>query len=279
MQRREPTYDAITRDSGATSFVARAYAADDADAILADLVRHSSAISVPWFVPMREAIESGFSFEKEPRLLGILPIGTKSTRDKLAREATFAARVFRWVSASDGVVSKEEQRMIIRFFAAIGMPNDLAEPLLREPPAPTLSAIEKPADIDVHIAEAIVRGAHDIAEQDGLDEREDIAVNELAKIFRRFRVLDGLVQSELSAAPAAYRPGCTGRFHRRTTRLRPARSPSQRPNSPRASRSTSTRVCACRLRSLLVQHVRRIDQTRDFCARVFSRGRSDLRAK
>lgn len=173
--RRAPAYEAIARDGlGHAAMIA------DGDAWLAPLVRTLVLDEVPWFLPMREAIDDGLTLLREPRgFRALIPIGVDAMRGRLRREAVLAVRVARTVAAGDAPLGDDEARTLELLVAALGLSDEDARVLRAEAPIPA-AAIEIPDDLDPRAAKAILGGAFQVAASDGLDEQEREAVTTIA---------------------------------------------------------------------------------------------------
>ncbi|MBI2391962.1 MAG: hypothetical protein HYV09_20390 [Deltaproteobacteria bacterium] len=174
-ERRAPVHEAIAREG-----LGHAVMIADGDAWLGPLVRTLVVDEVPWFLPMREAIDDGLTLLREPRgFRALIPVGVDALRARLRREAMLAVRVARTVAAADAPLGDDETRALDLLAFALGLADDDARVLRAEAPIPA-AAIDVPDDLDARTARAIVGGAFQVAASDGLDEREREAITTIA---------------------------------------------------------------------------------------------------
>jgi hypothetical protein len=201
-QRRAAAHDAIARGDGAlppTMVDPKDVAGFDQWLVV--MARAAAPIGVPWFVPMRDAIDDGLSLEAEPRgLRSVLAIGAQAHAERTRRDGTLAVRILKAVSAADGEFGADEQRAIDALLAALALSDDDQRMLRSEGAVPTAS-LEFPDDLEPKLARSMVAGAWEAAASDGLEESERLAVLEVA---RRTKVPAEVAEAARLAAETAF---------------------------------------------------------------------------
>ncbi len=144
---------------------------------------HASAtIAPPRFLPMASAIEEGLTLEGGAR--GVRALFTKKPSEKDTARVRgvggFAVRVLGAVHLATGVFDESARLERAMFVASLGLSEADQLGLLSQ--TPTLAeAIDYTGPIDSRMAKHIIKGAFYSALVDGLDPREEGAIDTIAK--------------------------------------------------------------------------------------------------
>lgn len=138
-------------------------------------------IAPPRWMPMADAVEQGLSLEHGAR--GVRSLFTSKPSEKevlrVRTIGSLAVRVLAAVMAAPGTFSGESALLRAAAVASLGLPDEDQRMLTSETPIPA-DALEVYGDVDVKLARAIVKGAFLAAMGDGLDPREEDAIQKLS---------------------------------------------------------------------------------------------------
>jgi hypothetical protein len=152
------------------------------DTWLVALAAASAPIAPPRFLPMAAAIEEGLTLEGGARGMRALFTTKPSEKDvaRVRQVGRFALRVLGAVYASTGSWGEGTKRERAMLIAALGLPDEDQQILLAEVPG-LAEAIDYTGPLDARMSRHIVRGAFHAALADGLDPREEGAIEAIAR--------------------------------------------------------------------------------------------------
>lgn len=177
------------------------------DAWLVAMAGASAPVAPPRFLPMATAIEEGLTLEGGARGVRALFTSKPSEKDvaRVRQVGRFALRVLGAVYAATGSWSESAKRERAMLIAALGLPDDDQRILLAEVPG-LAEAIDYTGPLDARMSRHIVRGAFHAALADGLDPREEGAIDAIAKrLFIQPNDVN-LLRNEARAEVEAQRP-------------------------------------------------------------------------
>jgi len=132
-------------------------------------------VAPPSWLPMHELIDS-LTLESGAR--GVRSLFTSKPSDKQVEHTravgAYAVRSLTAVLGADGALQDDDRLLRRCVVAALGLPDQDAEPLCREEPA-NPNELEVPTGLDPKLAKRIAAGLWRAAFRDGLDPREDEA--------------------------------------------------------------------------------------------------------
>jgi tellurite resistance protein len=151
------------------------------DPWLVEMVRAIVPIHPPVWMPMADVLREKVTLEVGARGLRSFFSSKPSDKDvlRVKRLGALATRVLRAVFAADGPIDPEEQRTLASLVAALGLPDEDAQPLYAEPPL-DVRQLDVYGDVEAGFAKALLRGAWLAAAADGIDPREEHVVRVVA---------------------------------------------------------------------------------------------------
>lgn len=174
-RRRAEAYSAIVAGHRLTTM------SNELDHWLIEMTRAVAPIAPPVWLPMSEVLREKVTLEVGARGLRSLFSSKPTEKDvmRVKRLGTLATRVLRAVLAADGPLDNEEQRVIASFIAALGLPEEHANPLYGEAPIP-IEQLDVYGDLEPAFSKALLRGAWLAAAGDAVDPREDHVIRVIA---------------------------------------------------------------------------------------------------
>ncbi len=155
--------------------------ADDWRTWTATMSAVMAPVHSPSWLPMQELVQS-VSLEAGAR--GVRSLFTSKPSEKEVQRTrkvgALAVRALASVQGADGDFTEDEQLLRSCLVAALGLPDEDVRMLEAEKPIPP-QALEIYGEIEPKVAKALVRGTWLGAFSDGIDPREDEAVQNLAK--------------------------------------------------------------------------------------------------
>lgn len=141
---------------------------------LVELTRAAAPIAPPLWLPMSGILEQRITLEAGARGLRSLFSSKPSEKDivRVKRLGTLATRVLRAVLAADGPLDPEEHRTIAALVAALGLPDEHAQPLYAEGPI-AVEQLDVYGEMEAGFVKALLRGAWLAAAWDSVDPREE----------------------------------------------------------------------------------------------------------
>ncbi|HVH46499.1 MAG TPA: hypothetical protein VM925_29355 [Labilithrix sp.] len=154
---------------------------NELDHWLVEMTRAIAPIYPPSWMPMGDVLREKVTLEVGARGLRSLFSSKPTEKDvlRVKRLGTLAARVLRAVYVADGPLDTEEQRTVASFIAALGLPEEHAQPLHAEAPIPA-PQLDVYGDVDPAFAKALLRGAWLAAAGDAIDPREEHVIRVVA---------------------------------------------------------------------------------------------------
>jgi hypothetical protein len=154
---------------------------NELDHWLVEMTRASAPVYPPEWLPMGEVLREKVTLELGARGLRSLFSSKPTEKDvlRVKRMGTLAARVLRAVLAADGPLDLEEQRTVASFIAALGLPDEHAQPLYVEPPIQA-EQLDVYGDLEPSCSKALLRGAWLAAASDTVDPREEHVIRVVA---------------------------------------------------------------------------------------------------
>lgn len=148
---------------------------------LVEMIRAAAPIYPPSWMPMGDVLREKVTLEAGPRGLRSLFSSKPSEKDvlRVKRLGTLATRVLRAVFAADGPLDPEETRTVASLVAALGLPEEHAQPLFAEQPIPA-EQLDLYGDVEPAYAKALLRGAWLAAAWDSIDPREEHVIRVVA---------------------------------------------------------------------------------------------------
>jgi tellurite resistance protein len=148
---------------------------------LVEMIRAAAPIYPPSWMPMGDVLREKVTLEAGPRGLRSLFSSKPSEKDvlRVKRLGTLATRVLRAVFAADGPLDPEEARTVASLVAALGLPEEHAQPLFAEQPIPA-EQLDLYGDVEPAYAKALLRGAWLAAAWDSIDPREEHVIRVVA---------------------------------------------------------------------------------------------------
>jgi tellurite resistance protein len=148
---------------------------------LVEMTRAAAPVFPPVWMPMGDVLREKVTLEVGARGLRSFFSSKPSDKDvlRVRRLGTLATRVLRAVYAADGPLDTEEQRAVASLVAALGLPDEDAQPLFAEAPIP-VEQLDVYGDVEPGVAKALLRGAWLAAAWDSLDPREEHVIRVVA---------------------------------------------------------------------------------------------------
>lgn len=155
--------------------------ATELDPWLVEMTRAAAPIFPPAWMPMADVLREKVTLEVGARGLRSLFSSKPSEKDvlRVKRLGTLTTRVLRAVYVVDGPLDGEEQRNVASLIAALGLPDEDAQPLYAEPPIP-VEQLDVYGDVEPAFAKALLRGAWLAAAWDAVDPREEHVIRVVA---------------------------------------------------------------------------------------------------
>jgi len=154
---------------------------NELDHWLVEMTRAAAPIFPPAWMPMSDVLREKVTLEVGARGLRSFFSSKPSDKDvlRVKRLGTLASRVLRAVFVADGPLDTEEQRTVASFVAALGLPDEDAQPLYAEAPI-AVDQLDVYGDVEPGYAKALLRGAWLAAAWDSLDPREEHVIRVVA---------------------------------------------------------------------------------------------------
>jgi hypothetical protein len=165
---------------------------------MVEMNRAIAPIFPPGWMPMGDVLREKVTLEVGAR--GIRSFFSSKPSDKevlrVKRLGTLATRVLRAVLFADGPLDQEENRTVAGFVAALGLPDEEAQPLYVETPV-AVEHLDVYGDVEPAFAKALLRGAWLAAAWDAIDPREEHVIRVVANKLN-FPAMDlEVVRSEI----------------------------------------------------------------------------------